>query len=100
CDRNLMTYIGEDRRWRVAHVWPITMGGPHLDFEMWDTMNLNKRALVLSNSAFRSFPGLKIQTWATHRSWLVEKWATRQGVLVMASLRYIPALLQQRVRII
>ena len=47
-----MTYIGEDRRWRVAHVWRITMGAPHLDFEMWDTMNLNQRALVLSNSGF------------------------------------------------
>jgi hypothetical protein len=34
---------------------------------MWETMNLNPPLFVLSTSGFQSFPGLKIQTWATRQ---------------------------------
>jgi hypothetical protein len=49
----------------VAHICSIKLGGPHLDTEMWETMNLNPLLFVLSNSEFLSFPDLKIQTWVT-----------------------------------
>jgi hypothetical protein len=39
--------------------------GPHLDFEMWETIKLDLPLFVLGNSEFCDFPGLKIQTWAT-----------------------------------
>ena len=45
---------------------PIKLCGPHLDFEMWETMS--PPLFVLSNSGFQSFPGLKIQTWEEHSS--------------------------------
>jgi hypothetical protein len=35
---------------RVADVWPIRLGDPHLDFGMVETMNPDWRVLVLSNS--------------------------------------------------
>jgi hypothetical protein len=38
--------------WRVAHIRPIKLGGPHLDFEMWETMNPSPPLFVLSNSGF------------------------------------------------
>jgi hypothetical protein len=36
----------------VAHFWPITLGAPHLDFEMWETMKFDQWVLVLADSGF------------------------------------------------
>jgi hypothetical protein len=44
-------------------------GGPHLDFEMWETMNHDLPLSVFGNSEFCDFPGLRIQTWATQNYW-------------------------------
>jgi hypothetical protein len=41
------------------------LGGPHLVFDLGETMNPNRRFFVLGYSGFRGFPGLKIQAWET-----------------------------------
>ena len=62
--------------WRRAQVWPVKLGAPCLDFQTWETANLNRPSLVPRNRNRRDrvisercvqapgcpIPGLKIET--------------------------------------